>query len=211
MTPKPFIDIMWQGTTMPMIEHVVHTVPWELIHVVAAVPPRYKCSRGWVQIVDTKGPAETTKKVLESIGPQSCLIMDSDILNSTNDLSLLTELRTGIGVLVSRSANPAFSYVDKLHNFSRIKEKERISEYAVRGAYFVAPDAVPQFMTILGEVCEGYSEPYLSHVFDLMICEKEAQQTLYTPIDWGTPRDVKLSGARIVLEGGETHVYDKCG
>jgi hypothetical protein len=41
-------------------------------------------------------------------------------------------------------------------------------------------------------------EPYISHVFNQLTGEKIAKETTYQPIDWGTPLDVRLSGAHIV-------------
>jgi hypothetical protein len=197
IVPKPFIEIEWQGTILPMIEHVINTVPIGFVNVISAVPPGYKTTKGWFPIEKTKGPADTASQMLDRIEPSSCLIIDSDILNFTNDLDRLTWV-DGCGVLVSRSANPAFSYVNDLERFIHIKEKQRISEYAVRGAYYVSEEVMSEFTTVLRDVISGYEEPYISHAFDLMGCEKFAIETTYTPIDWGTPHDVKISGARIM-------------
>jgi hypothetical protein len=127
--------------------------------------------------------------------------MDSDILNFTNDLYRLTRLEE-CGVLVSKNANPSFSYVSKLGIFNHIAEKKRISEYAVRGAYYISERNMIDFILALKAVVETQKEPYLSQVFDTMACTMKAIETSYTPVDWGTPRDVRISGAHIVSKKG---------
>jgi hypothetical protein len=53
-------------------------------------------------------------------------------------------------------------------------------------------------MTIAETLVETMKEPYISHVFNQLTGEKIAKETTYQPIDWGTPLDVRLSGAHIV-------------
>jgi hypothetical protein len=195
--PKPFLKIEWRGMTLTMVDHVLQTIPWEYPYRIA-VPPGYASNLNHLVIRDTHGPAETAKKVLDFVKPDRCLILDSDILNFTNDLYRLTRIE-GCGVLVSESANPAFSYVDNLGSFNHIKEKQRISDYAVRGAYYVSSRAMKDFMAVLDIIVNGKEEPYISRVFDLMGCDKRSIATTYTPVEWGTPRDIKISGAKICV------------
>jgi hypothetical protein len=187
-----------------MIEHVINTVPIEFKNIISAVPVGRTASKGYFGIERSRGPADTALQVLDYIEPDSCLIMDSDILNFTNDLYILGHRTYGCGVLVCYSANPAFSYVDQLGAFNHIKEKERISGYAVRGAYYVSNPAIEEFKSTLELVVDGKEEPYISHAFDFMKCSKSAVETTYVPIDWSTPHDLKLSGARIVRPNWES-------
>lgn len=213
-TPKPFLEIVWRGTSVYMLQHVINTVPFKF-DISIAVPPRHVFDIPRVksyEISDTKGPADTAFRMVIALEKyvlntySSYLILDCDILNTTNDLERLSELNY-CGVLVSRSANPAYSYVDKLGPFDRIEEKNRISEYAVQGAYFIHQSAFNEFINISKLVIEAKQEPYLSHVFNAMQCEKIALETSYTPISWGTPRDLILSGARLATKE-EINVHD---
>jgi NDP-sugar pyrophosphorylase family protein len=216
--PKPFLEIVWRGTSVYMLQHVINTIPFKFAGVHIAVPPgtEFKAPRVWsTEINETKGPADTALQMVSILGDydtgawDSYLILDCDILNTTNDLDKLSELNHS-GVLVSRSANPAFSYVDKIGSFNHIEEKNRISEYAVQGAYFIHKSAYNEFVNLSKLIIEAKQEPYLSHVFDAMLSEKIALKTSYTPISWGTPRDLILSGARIATKE-ETDVCDSCG
>jgi len=208
-TPKPFLEIEWRGLVAPMVEHVRYTIPLEHLNDTRiAVPHGYR-DLNKIEIEHTNGPAETTFLMLKLLKPESCLILDSDILNFTNDLRGIMNLPgSHIGVLVCRSANPAFSYVDSIEYFNLIKEKNRISEFAVRGAYYVGKDVMNEFMVALDAAATGQQEPYISHAFDLMGCKKMAIETTYIPTDWGTPHDVELSGARIVTERRKEDVRD---
>ncbi len=213
-TPKPFLKVEWNGTTAMMIDHVINTIPLELEDVDIALPPGWSkhCSKelafrpGYVfkydVIENSKGPAETAYQILTHLEiSESCLFLDTDILNSTNDLLKLTKLNH-CGVLVRRSANPAYSYVDQLGRFEHIKEKERISEYAVQGAYYVPQFILQKFIMELRITISAMNEPFLSHVFDRMTIEKYAVPTTYIPVDWGTPQDIEMSGAHIISEEG---------
>jgi len=201
---KPWLQIEWRGTQSTMLNHVIDTVPLQFKdQITIAWPPGLNYVMSWPRSYDvghTKGPAHTTLKMIEQINPDSCLIMDSDILNFTNDLYELTQLEEGCGVLVSSSADPSYSYVDSWLEFKRIAEKKRISEFAVRGAYFVSKQAMPEFVSKLKSIVAEKDEPFISHVFDIMTCKKHSPITSYTPINWGTPHDVELSGAKIVTE-----------
>jgi NDP-sugar pyrophosphorylase family protein len=207
--PKPCLNIEWRGRIAWMVYHVFFTIPVEFSLKTIAIPPGITNDPEDIHfsVSDTKGPADTAMQVINEVEPDSCLILDSDILNFTNDLRVLTNT-TDIGVLVNSSANPAFSYVDSLNNFTSIREKQRISPYAVRGAYFVSKKAMKKFRFALENVVKSQREPFISHAIDLMDCTKYALETTYDPIDWGTPRDIKLSGAKIVTEKGEENVRD---
>lgn len=204
--PKPFLEIHWRGKSVYMLQHVINTIPLKFAEIHIAVPPKTEFRAPGIhsyEISDTKGPAHTAYQMLSLLGdydtgaPSSYLILDCDVLNFTNDLERLSELDHS-GVLVSWSANPAYSYVDKLGPFEHIEEKKRISEYAVRGAYFIHQSGLNEFINLSKLVIEAKQEPYLSHVFDAMQCEKRAVETSYLPVDWGTPRDIRISGAHIV-------------
>lgn len=212
--PKPFLKIEWNGVTAMMLEHVIINVPLEFNLIDIAIPPGWsnkitECS-SWKEslrvnfhvIEFSRGPADTANQVLEKCRPQSTLILDTDILNSSNDLLKLVKLNH-CGVLVRRSANPAYSYVDRIGEFQTIKEKERISEYAVQGAYYIPRTAMDEFKAVINNVISLEPEPYMSHVFDRMAILKYAVPTTYIPVDWGTPQDVELSGATIVSESRE--------
>ena len=207
-TPKPFLAIDYRSRIRTMLEHVICTIPFQFNITIAL-------SSGWAEqarkmpisrniacmdVGETKGPGQSALVTLRELRPESILIMDVDVLNMTNDLFGLT-LLSNPGVLVSWSANPSFSYVDKLGSFSKIEEKVRISEYAVRGAYFVPDSAYRTFITALEETVMDTSEPFISHVFNRITTTKTSMLTSYIPVEWGTPRDVKLSGAHII-EGG---------
>lgn len=194
--PKPFLKVDWNGVVVTMLEHVINTIPSEFDCITIAVPPGYD----YFPVYNSKGPADTFYRVLQKlILPDSFLVLDTDILNSTNDLMKLTKLNH-CGVLVRRSANPSYSYVDRLGAFQHIKEKERISEYAVQGAYFVPKSALDEFMIELKRVVETVSEPFMSHVFDRLTLEKYSVPTTYIPVDWGTPKDLEMSGAHIMSD-----------
>jgi NDP-sugar pyrophosphorylase family protein len=201
--PKPFLEIEWRGTSIYMLQHVINTVPFEF-NISVAVPTRNVFEIPRVKsydIGDTKGPAETALRMIDILPPDSFLILDSDVLNSTNDLYRLSLLHC-CGVLVCQSDNPSSSYVGKLGIFENIREKEQISKYAVQGAYFIHNSALDEYITQSKFVIEVKQEPYISHILDIMKCKKVALQTSYIPIEWGTPRDVRLSGARVITEQG---------
>jgi dTDP-glucose pyrophosphorylase len=223
MIPKPFLNIEWRGTTMTMLGHVLNTIPSNIGEIFIAAPPQYYeqamesnlglTDAGLIEVIpieDTKGPAHTALRMLDITNPDSVMFLDADILNFTNDLGYLyiDGFFNSCRVLVSKSANPAFSYVDQLGIFTRIEEKKCISEYAVRGAYCIGPEIIEEFKEHLKTIVSEKSEPYISQAFNLINDEeydKNAILTTYTPIDWGTPRDIKLSGAQIITpkEGGE--------
>jgi len=211
MVPKPFLRIEWRGRNLQMLDHVRYTLPREFTQLVCAVPEGYEKQMTECRaIVDTRGPADTALQMINRFEPVSCLILDADILNFTNDLYWLTHNKLP-AVLVSKSANPAFSYVERLGHFRRVAEKHRISDYAVRGAYFVPDHAMVEFTMALEDILERDKEPYISHAFNNMITPKCAVETTYIPVDWGTPRDVLLSGARIISPKEETHAPDNSG
>jgi choline kinase len=213
--PKPFLEIDYRGRSVYMLQHVISTVPFEY-RISVAVPPHHEFNIPRVksyEIADTKGPAHTALQMISKFKTDSFLILDSDILNHTNDLHRISSYPgCGLGVLVSKSSNPAFSYVDKLGNFKRIEEKQRISEYAVRGAYFIASGAMKEFKKHLTQAVESMPEPYMSHAFNnYKQYVKVALETAYEPVDWGTPRDVMLSGAKIVDTREGLNVHNQRG
>jgi len=206
-TPKPFLKIDYRGNIQTMLDHVICTVPCGF-SVAVAIPTGYmrigtKILTGrsvyYHEIAKTRGPADTALQILNVLGGTGpAMIMDADVLNFTNDLVRLSI--QACGVLVSESANPAFSYVDKLGKFSRVEEKKRISKYAVRGAYYFSEEAMPDLMHGLNEVTSFHKEPYVSQVFEYIKVNTTAVLTTYTPMEWGTPRDITLSGAHIIKE-----------
>jgi hypothetical protein len=205
-TPKPFLLVDWRGRIQTMLEHVINTVPVQYKNITVALPEHFirdaknlKTRFLTYDVSKTKGPAETALKTLWSLGPDSTLIMDVDVLNFTNDLYRLSALHTS-GVLVSWAANPSFSYVEKVGTFKRIMEKKRISDFAVRGAYFIPVNERKDFLFFLEETIQREPEPFISQAFASMPTAKFAIKTTYTPYDWGTPRDLKLSGAHIVTK-----------
>jgi NDP-sugar pyrophosphorylase family protein len=208
VTPKPFLQIEWRGTTQTMLEHVINTIPVQYTDIFVVTPkhvelPTFNRKVWSEQIEPTKGPAHTAWLLMKSLIGDSTLILDSDVLNFTNDLYALT-LLSSMGVLVKPSSNPAYSYVDKLGDFTRIQEKEMISKYAVQGAYFIHWRHYEEFVGHSKDVIEEMSEPFISHVFNRMdIGARIAIQTTYNPVEWGTPRDVVISGAKIVTEKGK--------
>lgn len=205
LTPKPFLQIEWRGCTEPMLCHVLQSVPIGY-PISVAIPSGYLTE---AQLVTQKWPQITFKEIAETIGPadtlrqmltgdgQPLLVLDVDVINHTNDLVMLSLLNCS-GVLVSKSTNPSYSYVTNLGSFFHIKEKERISSYAVRGAYYIITSDVVEFKEYLKIAIKNYKEPFVSHALDLLPNSKFALKTFYDPIEWGTPLDVKLSHARIV-------------
>jgi NDP-sugar pyrophosphorylase family protein len=210
-TPKPFLLVDWREQVQQMLWHVINSVPLNCYEISVAIPEG--CSKlvnldfGWhrskvtlYEIPPTKGPADTARTILERMSTtHSTLFMDVDVINHTNDLQRLSTFTT-CGVLVTESVNPLFSYVDALGSFTHIKEKERISKYAVSGAYFVHHMALKEFRELLVDTVNGYNEPYLSDVFDKLTCEKFSLHTTYEPVDWGTPRSLRYTGARIIKQ-----------
>lgn len=207
--PKPFLDIEWRGVRASMLDHVLNTIPAQLNPIRVAVPDSYDKTYkfqpfdriSFTGVGETRGPAESLLKIVMKpffSGEESLLIMDSDILNHTNDLWELANLQTS-GVLVRKSANPAYSYVDALGEFQIIMEKSRISEWAVSGAYFIHESDRDDFVYQLDNISKNsVKEPYISHAILLMERRKMTSLAVtYDPIDWGTPQDVLLSGARI--------------
>jgi hypothetical protein len=187
-----------------MLEHVINTVPMQYKQITVALPSSLVKEAKILKtkfipcvVGETSGPAHTALQTLLCINEDSTLILDVDVLNFTNDLYRLSMLHW-CGVLVSWAANPAFSYVDKLGTFKQIVEKRRISEYAVRGAYFIPMNDRREFIQQLEITVRSQKEPFISHAFANMSSIKYSIKTSYTPFEWGTPRDVKLSGAHIV-------------
>jgi molybdopterin-guanine dinucleotide biosynthesis protein A len=211
LTPKPFLNIEWRGSTMPMLMHVLRSIPLQFMDVTVAIPTgwtdkarevtaKYERIVRFIEIEHSTGPASTAKQVIASFDVDPTLFMDCDIINHPNDLWVLCCLNC-CGVLVSPSTNPAFSYVTNTGSFYHIKEKQRISPYAVRGAYFIPNTMIDNFIMWANIVIDNEQEPFISHVFDMIPDSKFALETTYDPIDWGTPLDVKLSSAKIITEG----------
>lgn len=196
-TPKPFLQVEWRGRTASMLDHVISTVP-EGFHITIAAPRGYVSflHEQYREIEYSNGPADTARLALRLDPYVATLIIDVDILNHTNDLIKLSKLNH-CAVLVKRSANPAYSYVDALGTFHHIAEKQRISDYAVQGAYFIPDHAMEEALNVMEVVTADTSEPFMSHVFDRLTLVKYSVHTTYTPVDWGTPNDLTLSGARI--------------
>lgn len=209
--PKPFLEIEWHGLSVYMLQHVINTVPRCLdCEISIAVSPGYVFDAPRIKsypIEKTKGPAHTALQMMEMLVDKprwgGYLIIDSDILNFTNDLNKLVSQQRS-AVLVKKSANPAYSYVDLLGKVGQIKEKERISVYAIQGAYFVPGFVQEEFMGISNQIIEKEQEPFISQVLNALLHHTNpvrqvlALETTYTPIDWGTPHDVELSGAKII-------------
>jgi hypothetical protein len=202
--PKPFLTIEWRGTAKSMLGHVINSIPLGF-PISVAVPAGWRVDIEDVEVIeiaDTIGPAHTLRQMIRN-DQDSLVVMDVDIINTTNDLMMLLSLPSS-GVLVSVSLNPAYSYVTNLGSFYRIKEKQRISPYAVRGAYFICQRDIREFIDCLDRVIDARSEPfsgsepYISHALDLLSTSKFALKTTYDPIDWGTPVDLQLSQARII-------------
>ena len=208
--PKPFITIRWRGLEATMLEHVLHTIPAQYENITVGILADH-WKQEYIQRIDppiqmltiekTIGPADTVSQLLEYVDT-SILIIDVDVLNHTNDLYGLTKL-VYPAVLVSKSANPSFSYVDHLGRFQTIREKERISDYAVRGAYYIPHSLLEEFKDILYDTLHNIEEPYISDAVQHIAYDKVSILTTYKPIEWGTPEDVRLSGAIIVTEKGE--------
>lgn len=203
--PKQFLTINWRDRIDLMVNHIMLTVS-SIMDLVAVVPENYVTESigiglrllRVIKVGPTKGPAHTAKIAMDQLGyDENVLFMDSDVLNHPTDLFDLASLSIS-GVLVSESYNPNCSYVDKIDLFTRIKEKQQISEYAVRGAYFVHKYDMAEFAELLTDVVTGYEEPFLSHVFDKLSTDKMALKAIYPPIDWGTPEAVRDSGAIII-------------
>jgi hypothetical protein len=203
LVPKPLIRLSWRGKEQTMLEHVIATIPLEFRDIVIATHPKWIREIGHNERIHvhpveaTRGPAETAYKTLRALIPEATLILDVDVLNFTNDLLRLGSLNNTMGVLVGESANPAFSYVDQKDEFKHIYEKRRVSKYAVRGAYFISAIHINAFMSALEKKMPLNGEPFISHIFNHVPIMKTALEVSYTPIEWGTPRDVRLSGAHI--------------
>jgi hypothetical protein len=210
MTPKPFLNIEWRGCTQPMLKHILRSIPLQFTDVTIAIPT------GWLEIAQamvmnyehvvkfkeissSTGPAYTARQTLIGYEDDPVLFMDADIINHPNDLWVLCCLNC-CGVLVSKCSNPAFSYVTNKGSFFHVKEKECISPYAVRGAYFVPRDQMKSFILWLNLTINNENEPFISHALNRIPGSKFALETTYDPVDWGTPLDIELSGARIIME-----------
>lgn len=202
--PKPFLKVEWRGAVRPMIIHVINSLPRQFTSRIIAAPPGheqemeyYDSLAYYISTEGTKGPAHTLQRVLHHLpNVESTLILDCDVLNYHLDLYNLTK-EPMCSVLVSPSIDPSCSYVDKVGNFTRLVEKEVISYYAVRGAYYIPRLYIEEFILTLEMVVAEKDEPYISHVFNAMQVAKYALQTTYLPIDWGTPEAIIASGAKI--------------
>lgn len=214
IVPKPFIMIDWRGFVHSMLGHILNTVPAQFESIAVGIPGGWMNEAVSISSIPTyyeiqsKGPADTTFQVLKHVQPDDTLIMDVDVLNWTNDLYRLSKLPC-CGVLTSWSANPSFSYVNQLGPFHTIAEKQRISEDAVRGAYYVPGGSRAKFMESLEKAILRAREPFISHAFNVLDDEKFALTTTYTPIEWGTPRDIRISGAHIITEKGKLNVHNR--
>jgi len=205
--PKQFLDINWRGAIYPMLWHALFTVPLDL-DITVMVSQDYKVylkeQAYWANIrfvsldCKTTGPAHTAEFAMQEIGfNENTVFMDCDVLNHTNDIKVMSLLASN-GVLVYPSNNPNYSYVNEIGDFTSIKEKECISEWAVRGAYSFSRHNMEEFKEVLGQVVSEINEPYLSHVLDRMSSNKVAFRALYPPVDWGTPDAIVNSGAKIM-------------
>jgi dTDP-glucose pyrophosphorylase len=220
-TPKQFLNIDWRGRVDLMVNHVLRSIPMVFDDIVVAVATdeyahlleksySYNNRIRYLEVGETKGPAHTVSIVLEH-NPEnkSTLIMDSDVLNYTNDLWNLCD-KPCSGVLVHPSANPESSYVNKIGFFDDIMEKNRISEWAVRGAYFIHESHMSEFKRLLGIFMPEYNEPFISHVMTMMLDEdRYALECTYAPVDWGDPRMLKASGARIIHNEETAHARNQ--
>jgi len=205
--PKPFLPIGWRGHVATMLEHVINTVPEQYGDITIAISEdcvsrlrKLELMYSYVAVPKTNGPAHTALEAMRTFKEAtSTMILDVDVLNTTNDLWLLGQI-TSPAVLVRESTNPLSSYVDKAGEFNEIAEKQRISKFAVQGAYYVPKAGFPQFLSRLEEAMQKTQEPYLSHALHLYQGKKFAVQVKYTPIEWGSPRDIRISGAHIMKE-----------
>jgi hypothetical protein len=180
------------------INDVTIAVPEGYIDVIDSLPYADTYRVNCVTVSKTKGPAHTARIALDnSTHIASTLILDSDVLNYTNDLWFLGTLQYS-GVLVHSSTSSAYSYVNKLGLFTKIIEKTPISEWAVRGAYFIHEKHMNEYIRIHDKLMPQYNELYISYIMYMMLnCEKYALECTYAPVDWGTPEAIEASGARI--------------
>jgi NDP-sugar pyrophosphorylase family protein len=210
-TPKPFLQVKWQGKTQTVLEHVLDSLPEGLEKALVGVPEGFHhflenqdrtTYKPWMKsrlkvIENTIGQADTLRQLIDYVPDQKVMVLNSDVLFRKETLDMLSKHINDVTILTQDSNNPSMSYIDKFPWPEKVVEKVVISNHAVSGAWMFA-ECGP-IMGALTQVCKDKSkEPYLSHALNIMKGKKYALKLLYSPIDWGTPESLAASGAEIV-------------
>lgn len=151
-----------------------------------------------VQVVDigahSLGAADTVSRIISNsnFGSKSFWVVDSDTYLRFEDQSLPPE-ENSVCVGVGESANPSYSYVDmdKEFRFTRIVEKQVISNFAVCGIYGFKSSALYQqaFNQVIS--IEQQSELFLSKVVQQIVNNGSGvamKASEWVPI--GTPSEI---------------------
>jgi molybdopterin-guanine dinucleotide biosynthesis protein A len=197
-TPKPLLNVEFNGVTRSMIEHVAATVPGELVQV-WALPDWCPCPPGVpkVNIKDSVSQVDTLIQTLRKfpLHEQSVLLLDCDTVLDPRDLLRVwrsaTEHAYRSSVAVTRSDDPNMSRVDSVPFPSRFVEKQLISPWGIVSARAFSNAECLRLVT----------SPHfvdLAQVLNAYPGERHAVELERPWLDWGTPERLERTGARIV-------------
>lgn len=205
-TPKPDLVINHMGHSVTMLDWALSALPHTLIGpIVAGV--RTEMTGPFrphvrVNIENSMGQAHTLLAMMHAtcLRDEPVLVINSDVVFAQQDLvSTCEEVLKGAdsGILVYRSESKAMSYVDRVPYATRFVEKNRISAFAMAGAW--AFRSSNQLQDCLEYAYANNDEPYLSHAMNAMRGVHACHQTEAKHVlDWGTPEALAATGARIV-------------
>lgn len=155
----------------------------------------------------TDGQADTVRRVLRTPRARDpeVLVLNCDVVPSAGILDLLVAFGRASGaplaVLVEPSTSPAMSYVDRVPWFRRAAEKERISQWALTGAYwFASARNLQDRLEGLDDRARHGGELYLSGALRASPYDAMGLSIACDPgtvLDWGTPEALAATGARL--------------
>ena len=217
-TPKPRLKVshgdLYGGAPRRMLHHVLSAVPDDSWPRLAALPapddPEDLRGIGGealypLQVKKTKGQADTLRQMIRSLPARdldstAILIVNCDVVfRDPADLAWIVQrVMTGFTVasIVVESQDPAMSYAYPFPCPQKFVEKQLVGRHAMAGAWAFA-NATRLLRALDWACCQGSTEPYLSHAMNRIHGPKIShlvEREKY--LDWGTPANLKLSGAR---------------
>ena len=203
-TPKPFLEIAYGERVKTMLDHVIDTLPIQWQEPLVAVPEgmvrdlkRGKC----VEIPNSNSQLETLFRIGNKIeNDLPVVVLDSDVINSEEDILQLDKGYYPITLLTKKSRNPAYSYIDGFPEFSSIKEKVVISDRAVVGVWKISD--FKSSLSVMQELLKLEDELYVSHFITEYLKKYDSVGYAFPvskePLDWGTPESLRQTEAFIV-------------
>lgn len=195
--PKAALEITLGGVRQRMIDHVVSRLPEGMIPVLVIRPEHQSALCGFDQIIldgPTRGQSETVLKGLRDREP--ILIHNCDVLIGGLHRMLWHVNSPAIALHKDKSNGPpSFSYVDDPLLPARFREKERISNWAVSGAWwFPNSDLLRMACELQLLHAEPGEECYLSGALDEFIVMRGVHCDF---TDLGTPEAIAAAGGVI--------------